>query len=111
MRYICVRLYRLVSFNSCLYTPWCTHVLLQAANPGIGLHVLFVDDDAVNRKFGGRMLARLKCAYQCVEDGDQVSPSTGLRVLIISSRAPRVVANWGSARRAGGHAHTLYAIT
>jgi hypothetical protein len=89
--------------------------VLQAANPGIGLHVLFVDDDAVNRKFGGRMLARLKCAYQCVEDGDQVSPSTGLLVLMISSWTPLVVEklNWGSAHRvgiAGGHVHTLYVI-
>ena len=103
---VCVRSYRLVSFNSCLCTPWCAQTfLLQAANPGIGLHVLFVDDDAVNRKFGGRMLARLKCAYQCVEDGDQVGPST-------NSWTPRVVANWGerSPRGYRGHVHALYAI-
>ena len=40
--------------------------------PALGLHVLFVDDDSVNRKFGSRMLTRLKCSFVCLQDGDQV---------------------------------------
>lgn len=37
-----------------------------------GLHVLVVDDEAVNRKVTGRMLERLGCTYDAVEDGDEI---------------------------------------
>ncbi len=47
-------------------------VLWQATRVALGLNVLFVDDDLVNRKFGARMLNRLQCPFVCVEDGDQV---------------------------------------
>ena len=38
----------------------------------LGLRVLFVDDDPVNRRLGGRMLARLGCSFVMCEDGDEV---------------------------------------
>lgn len=37
-----------------------------------GLHVLVVDDEAINRKIVGRMLDRLGCTHEECEDGDQV---------------------------------------
>ena len=37
-----------------------------------GTHVLFVDDEKVNRRLGARMLNRLGCTYRLLEDGDEV---------------------------------------
>lgn len=37
------------------------------------MHVLFVDDDPVNRRLGARMLGRLGCTFVMLEDGDQVT--------------------------------------
>ena len=44
---------------------------------GLRMHVLFVDDEDVNRRLGGRMLQKLKCTFVMLEDGDQVA--TALR--------------------------------
>jgi CheY-like chemotaxis protein len=38
-----------------------------------GLHVLVVDDEKINRKIAGRMLERLGCSFEAIEDGDEVT--------------------------------------
>jgi hypothetical protein len=47
-------------------------LLLLLQVEALGFHVLFVDDDPVNRRLGGRMLQRLGCTCHMLEDGDQV---------------------------------------
>lgn len=37
-----------------------------------GMHVLLVDDESTNRRLGARLLARLDCTWDLLEDGDQV---------------------------------------
>lgn len=37
-----------------------------------GMHVLFVDDETTNRRLGAKMLARLGCSHEEIDDGDQV---------------------------------------
>eukprot|EP01138_Halocafeteria_seosinensis_P011239 gb/GECG01011481.1/.p1 GENE.gb/GECG01011481.1/~~gb/GECG01011481.1/.p1 ORF type:complete len:931 (+),score=102.08 gb/GECG01011481.1/:1-2793(+) len=44
----------------------------QPANKLSGTYVLFVDDEKVNRRLGARMLNRLGCSYNLLEDGDEV---------------------------------------
>lgn len=46
-----------------------------AAPEALSMHVLFVDDEQVNRRLGARMLARLNCSYRLVEDGELVGPA------------------------------------
>jgi CheY-like chemotaxis protein len=41
----------------------------------LGLRVLHADDESVNRKLMGKMLARLGCEVTAVEDGDEVEPA------------------------------------
>ena len=52
-------------------------LLCVCVQPWEGMNVLFVDDDGVNRKFGSRMLTRLKCACVTLQDGDQVGCGAG----------------------------------
>ena len=52
-------------------------VVAPATPEPLGFNVLFVDDEHVNRRLGGRMLQRLGCTYTLVEDGEQVAPALG----------------------------------
>lgn len=38
------------------------------------MHVLLVDDEATNRRLGARLLARLGCTFELLEDGDEILP-------------------------------------
>ncbi len=39
----------------------------------LGKHILFVDDEQVNRRLGSRMMQRLGCTYTLLTDGDEVA--------------------------------------
>jgi CheY-like chemotaxis protein len=39
----------------------------------LGKHILFVDDEQVNRRLGSRMMQRLGCTYKLLTDGDEVA--------------------------------------
>jgi len=41
----------------------------------LGKHILFVDDEQVNRRLGSRMMQRLGCTYTLLTDGDEVAAS------------------------------------
>lgn len=46
---------------------------LPANIQNLGKHIMFVDDEHVNRRLGSRMLQRLGCTFDLLEDGDEVS--------------------------------------
>jgi CheY-like chemotaxis protein len=43
--------------------------------PFLGLHVLYADDEAVNRRLMGNLLNKLGCTYELLDDGDMVAPA------------------------------------
>jgi hypothetical protein len=58
----------------------------EAPPVAFGLHVLVVDDEKVNRKVASRMLDRLGCTWDAIDDGDLVGPA-----LAFSERAYDVI--------------------
>lgn len=52
-------------------------VQASSPTPAAGFHVLVVDDDSTNRRLAARLLARLGCTCDLLEDGDLVSSALG----------------------------------
>ena len=46
----------------------------QVTSQAPAMHVLLVDDEATNRRLGARLLARLGCTFELLEDGDEILP-------------------------------------
>lgn len=47
----------------------------RSMNQPLGLHVLYVDDEPMNRRIGQAMLHKLGCTCVVIDDGDQVMSS------------------------------------
>jgi CheY-like chemotaxis protein len=64
------------------------------ALPQLGLHVLFADDERVNRALMGRMLARLGCSAVGVDDGDGVAPALAAAGMMTRAEAEAAGLPW-----------------